>query len=99
METLGRFTGFYMSPGESSNEAVALGFYGGITDTYSSLEYPRFTRMSWRELFYHLTHPFERAGIILTRNNIELGPLPPQELIDYVDYLRSIYGNNKERIM
>jgi hypothetical protein len=96
---LGRFTGFYMSPGEDSNTAVALGFYGGITDTYPSLEYPRFTRMSWREVLYRLTHPFERAGIILTRNNIELGPLPPQELVDYVDYLKSIYGNNKEKIM
>ena len=96
---LGRFTGFYMSPGESSNEAVALGFYEGITDTHPSLEYPRFTRMSWREVLYRLTHPFERAGIILTRNNIELGPLPPQELVDYVDYLRSIYGNDKKRIM
>ena len=92
-------TGLYLSPGESPNEAVALGFYGGITDIYPSLEYPRFTRMSWREALYRFLHPFDRAGIILINKDTAVGPLPPQELLDYIDYLKTKYKGNLDKVV
>ena len=92
-------TGFYLSPGESSNEAVALGFYGGIADTHPSLEYPGFQRIGWREALYRFLYPFDRAGIILTNEDTAVGPLPPQELLDYIDYLKKKYNGNLDKVV
>jgi hypothetical protein len=91
--------GFYLSPGESPNEAIALGFYGGIADTHPSLEYPRFQRIGWREALYRFLHPFDRAGIVLTNRDTAVGPLPPKELVSYIDYLKRKYGGNLDKVV
>ncbi|MFZ8800842.1 MAG: hypothetical protein ACO2ON_01530 [Candidatus Nanopusillus sp.] len=94
--------GMYYSPGESNKQAVALAFYAGITDTRPYTGMPNIRGTSIKEeisRFVHsIRHPFERGGIILANRDIEWGPLPPRELVDFVRSLQIKHKGDLEKI-
>jgi len=90
---------FYLSPGEGEHEAVALTGYTGLRDTKPGIPELRLGRSSARQVLDRLLHPFDQGGIILTRGDIEVGPTPPRDLVEYIAQLRAKYGGDNNAVI
>ena len=94
-----KITDLYFSPGEGEHEAVALTGYTGLTDTEPRIPELRLGRSSARQVLDRLLHPFDQGGIILTRGDIEVGPTPPRDLVEYIAQLRAKYGGDNNAVI
>ena len=92
-------TDLYFSPGEGEHEAVALTGYTGLTDTEPRIPELRLGRSSVRQVLDRFLHPFDQGGIILTRGDIEVGPTPPRDLVEYIAQLRAKYGGDNNAVI
>ena len=90
---------FYLSPGEGEHEAVALTGYTGLRDTEPGIPELRLGRSSVRQVLDRFLHPFDQGGIILTRGDIEVGPTPPRDLVEYIAQLEAKYGGNNNAVI
>ena len=90
---------FYLSPGEGEHEAVALTGYMGLKGTEPRVPDFRLRQSSVGRVMDRFLHPFDKGGIILTRSDIEVGPTPPRDLVEYIAQLRAKYGGDNNAVI